>query len=399
MKVLVPTDSKFWKDRSGGIHPVQPVHGEQFWQRYLEVFDKVIFTGRLFAKEPKEDLPNVINDDIDFVSLPGRMGLFNSFRGLCGLVRLINKNPNAAICLRMPAISSALVGLELLRRKRPFGVEVVGDPEQALNQCGIRWFFLRKFLTWAQRRLCGAAVATAYVTKKTLQKSYPPHPSAYTTFFSTISICDKNFHKAVAREKENITLVNVGSMGRVLYKAQDTLIRVFKDLLRTYPDIHLVLVGDGVARASLEKLVEQNNLSDYVTFSGHVKTRKEIEIILDSADIFLFPSRTEGMPKALIEAMARSLPAVGTRAGGIPELLDESVLCDVDDCETLEKLVALLIADPKKRTLEGHRNYFKAKEFHIDRIRKKRNDYYSKVREATLVYTARNVKGADACCK
>ena len=86
----------------------------------------------------------------------------------------------------------------------------------------------------------------------------------------------------------------------------------------------LIFVGDGGARQELEKVVQPEEWRNRVRFVGLVG-RKEITSYYQSADIFVLPSYGEGMPNALLEAMAVGLPCVATRVGGIPEAVQDGV--------------------------------------------------------------------------
>ena len=385
MEVIVPTEAKFCCDADGRVRPCQPVHTTEFWERYLDVFDEVIFTGRIIDQGSKT-LPAINNSKLRFedISLSGCLSAL--LRPVVRLRRLLAGKPRAAVCLRMPTVASAIAGLECVLRGRPFGVEVVGDPFTALQQQGgglgleaARWF-----LCLAQRYLCRKAVATAYVTEHVLQKIYPPGHGKFTTSFSTITLSDCNFRKRPCVRQQSATLINVGSMGKTLYKGQDVLIEAVGRLGQEIPNLKLLLVGDGESRNQLEQLVEKRRLGDRVVFCGHVTDRSKLESLLDEADLFAFPSRTEGLPKALIEAMARGLPAVGTRAGGIVELLPQSQLCEVGDIPGLAQLIRELFRDRKKLLANGMQNYEKAKEFELSHIVGRRRTYYGKVQEAAV---------------
>ena len=384
MKVVVPTETKFYRDGDGRVRPCQPVHTTEFWERYLNVFDEVIFTGRIVDQAPKT-LPAINNCRLRFedISLSGCLSAV--LKAVVRLRRLLAGNPRAAVCLRMPTVASAIAGLECVLRGRPFGVEVVGDPYTALHQPGggLGLAAARWFLSLSQRYLCQKAVATAYVTEHVLQNMYPPGHDRFTTSYSTITLGDCNFRQRLCVRQHAATLINVGSMGKTLYKGQDVLIEAVGQLVHEIPNLKLALVGDGESRSQLERLVEKKGLGDRVVFCGHVTDRSKLESLLDEADLFAFPSRTEGLPKALIEAMARGLPAVGTRAGGIVELLPQSQLCEVGDVVGLARLIRESFGQRDKLLAHGIRNFKKAREFEITKIIERRRLYYKKVHEET----------------
>ena len=86
-------------------------------------------------------------------------------------------------------------------------------------------------------------------------------------------------------------------------------------------NVHLDIVGDGPYREILEAIVKNENLSGYITFHGQ-KTKDQLPEYYSKADIFLFPSRKEGMPNAVLEAMSYGLPIIMTPCQGSDELID-----------------------------------------------------------------------------
>ena len=86
-------------------------------------------------------------------------------------------------------------------------------------------------------------------------------------------------------------------------------------------DVKLDIVGDGPYRETLESIVKEQNIEDHVTFHGQ-KSKDQLPAYYSKADLFLFPSRKEGMPNAVLEAMSYGLPIVMTPCQGSEELID-----------------------------------------------------------------------------
>jgi len=112
--------------------------------------------------------------------------------------------------------------------------------------------------------------------------------------------------------------------------------------------IRLFLVGDGAERASLEQQHKQLKLLERVTFLG---ARSDVSDVLDGADAFVMSSVTEGLPMALLEAMAANLPCVATAVGGIPELFadDRGLAVPAKNPLALAEAMASLVRSPELR--------------------------------------------------
>jgi colanic acid/amylovoran biosynthesis glycosyltransferase len=120
-------------------------------------------------------------------------------------------------------------------------------------------------------------------------------------------------------------------------------------------NIHYQIVGDGVLRQDMQKLIEALELRDMVHLVGW-KSHRELIEILSGAHIYISPSITaqdgdqEGIPNALKEAMAIGLPVIGTRSGGIPELITDGVsgfLVPERDVDALAERITYLIGNPE----------------------------------------------------
>ncbi len=144
----------------------------------------------------------------------------------------------------------------------------------------------------------------------------------------------------------------------------------------------LIMAGDG-GLAEVKKLFEDRDLLESVSFPGWVRGADKDKCLKESG-IFLFPSYYEGMPMAVLEAMAYGMAIVTTRVGGIPHLLEDGVsgyLCEPGDIEGLSKRLLELSKDGDKRRKMGERARQKAiEEYSMESHIKKLMDLYDRVK-------------------
>ena len=125
--------------------------------------------------------------------------------------------------------------------------------------------------------------------------------------------------------------------------------------LEEHPGTRLVLVGDGPLRAALERQATGLGIGDRVVFVGAVD-HSRVEEILVASDIFVLPSLCEPLGIAVIEAMALGLPVIATRAGGIPDLIDDrgtGLLVRPGDADSLAQALCEMIETPDLRVRLG----------------------------------------------
>ncbi|MFW5740617.1 MAG: glycosyltransferase [Myxococcota bacterium] len=155
----------------------------------------------------------------------------------------------------------------------------------------------------------------------------------------------------------------IGSVGRfVPDKNYGLLIRAAAPILRT-GGTRLVLVGDGPERDKLQSMARELGVDRWVRFPG---IRHDTHDLLSAMDVFALSSRTEGLPLALLEAMATALPIVATRVGGIPAAVQDDVsglLVEAGDREHLTEALRKLVQVPSMARAMGQR----ARETAVDR--------------------------------
>ncbi|TDC66491.1 glycosyltransferase [Micromonospora sp. KC207] len=391
MRVVVTTEYRYAMTPDGRVWTTH-AHGYDIWRRYLTAFDEVRVVARVAAapQEPKTAL-RVDGPGVTVHPVPHYVGPQQYLRQRVPIGRAMATaaERDDAVILRVPsALGSLLAGVRR-RHGLPYALEVVGDPYDVLAPGVVRHPLrplLRQRFATRLRRECGSAVAVSYVTADYLQARYPAAPHAPTANVSSIDLPPEAFApgpRAVrAGSGRGHTLISIGTLDQ-LYKGVDTLVEAVAVLVSSGVDVRLVHAGDGRFAGHLKGLAGARGVADRVTFAGWVAPGAPLRARLDAADLAVMPSRTEGLPRALIEAMARALPAIGTAVGGIPELLSPEDLVRPDDPDALAGAIAGMLADPDRMTVASARNLARARRYSRDFLEPRRHAFYQSVREAT----------------
>ena len=142
-----------------------------------------------------------------------------------------------------------------------------------------------------------------------------------------------------------------------LEKSHHSLIRTLCEYKEELCSVKLIFVGDGPLRLALEQLAHDSGLQDQVLFLGH---RSDVHELYAAFDAFALVSEKEGLPMALLEAMAARLPAVVTAVGAIPHVVTDSeqgFLVKVDDSAEIASALIKLIENPELRAVMGQAAY------------------------------------------
>jgi glycosyltransferase involved in cell wall biosynthesis len=392
MKLLIVFDHRFFRREDGPVFSAKSYGYGFFAKRYRRVFDEVTILARLAEAPPAT--PD--GRDGEPTEGPGvRVASLGDWQGPLGLVRAWRRIGRAldrqladadSVLLIAPGMLASLAYRRLRRAARPYGVEVVSDPYDAMAPASMH-HPLRPLLRWSAtrqlQRLCRGAAAASYVTRETLQRRYPC--PAYSVGVSDVELPALAFAddpRPPAKRGAPRTIVTVGTMSQP-YKAQGVLIDALAACRRNGLDVRAILVGDGRHRAELEARAASQNVGECVTFAGALPAGESIRRVLDGANLFVLPSRTEGLPRALVEAMARGLPCVGSAVGGIPELLPAEDVVPPGDAAALAAKIQDVLADRERLARMATRNLGVAREFREDLLEAQRLAFYEELRRVT----------------
>lgn len=398
MEVLVNVEHRFRRTPDGAVW-TKTQFPYAFWRRYLEVFSSVRIVARAqpVASVPA-DWARVDGESVDFHALPYYQGLSGYLRQFMAVQRSITAalKPGQAVILRVHSPIAAWIERRLTRERRPYAVEVVADPWDLFSPGAMRHPLrplLRQHFAATLRRQCKRACASAFVTEFALQQRYPGGPGRFTTHYSSIELSPEYFCSQARKfaPGQRFRIITVGALNQ-MYKGVDVLIDAVSRCRRSGGNVCLTVVGDGQQLESLKALASRLGLKqdDEVEFLGALPAGDAVRKRLDASDLFVLASRQEGLPRSMIEAMARGLPCIGTNVGGIPELLPAEDRVAANDACALAAMIGHVIANPDRMNLMATRNLRKASEYEEANLRFRRNQLYTAVRDATQQWLGGN---------
>jgi glycosyltransferase involved in cell wall biosynthesis len=391
MDVLIALEQRFVRTPDGAVWtPTTLARGS--WSRYLSTFARVRLLARVLDVPKRQPAwLRVDGDGVDVATLPHYVGpreyLLRALEVERAVGVALGDSRRDAVILRVPGTIGSVAARALRRARRPFALEVVGDPFDVFAP-GASDTRLRPFLRWwtarRLRELCAAAAATLYVTSAALQRRYPPAPGAPSFAASDVEASEGSFvaapRPAHAPAGPPFRIVHVGTFA-ALYKSPDVLIEAAARCSAEL-DLELVMIGDGRHRGDLERLAERRGIAERVRFTGQLPSGEAVRRELDRAHLFVLPSRQEGMPRALIEAMARGLPCLASPVGGIPELLPQSALVPADP-GVLAARIREAAHDAAWRAEMSRSNLARAREFQDLHLAPIRRAFHATIAELT----------------
>lgn len=385
MKLFVPCEGRF------SLHEGQPASNtwsyDQYWTRFLTVFDSVTVISRLTGQEDAAARP-ITGPGVDVIGLPLYTGPIEYLGKRAEIKARLREalDYDSAYLLTIPGTIGGLVWRMLEKKSHPYAVEVIGDPYDTMAP-GAQPHPLRPFFRWWMprelRNVCRGAIAGTYVTEEALQRRYPC--PAHQVGISSVGLPDDRVvpePRPLQTEPRRLRLILVGNVNQY-YKAPDILIKAVAECVRSGLDLELEIVGDGQYRGALEELARDEGIGDRVSLPGRVQGGDEVFAKLDAADLFVLPSYQEGLPRAMVEAMARGLPCIGSTVGGFPELLPPEYLVTPGDVEELAGKIRNFASNPERMQAASQRNLQRAGDYRDSVLSQKRNEFFRYVHDET----------------
>lgn len=263
------------------------------------------------------------------------------------------------------------------RLNKPYMVEVVGCVWDALWNHSFLGRLVAPYSFFRLRKNVKEAPFVLYVTRQFLQKRYPSNGIQIGVSDVIIPEADSGVLGArlgrisSMRQARKLTVGTIAGLD-VPYKGQETVLGAIALLKAQGWEITYKVVGKGSGDKLVQTAQEFGILSQLKVI-GQLPHEKVFSF-LDELDVYIQPSRQEGMPRALIEAMSRACPCIGAQVGGIPELLKDEFCFKTGSIKGLARMLM-------KLSLEGmakmaSENFMKSKEFGFSELERQRDKFY-----------------------
>ncbi len=388
-KLLFAVDHRFQRSAGGDIYTIGGKFPYAKWEEYLAHFDEVIVVSRGVDVTDGETAnlalssgPKVHHHLVDDRRGWRRLTTLRAHRAL--LERLVADAD--AVIGRLPSELGLTACALAANVGKPYLVELVTCPWDALwNHGALAAKAYAPVMTMRTRRRVRAASLVHYVTRAFLQRRYPTAGKSICA--SNVMLPESGADVRAARldridaitQGGPVTFGTTGSMTTRL-KGIHIAIAALATGRDQLPDFNYRIPGEGDPAALGEQAVRLG-IGDRVHFDGTLAGGGEVARWLDAIDIYLQPSFQEGLPRALIEALNRGCLAIGSTAGGIPELLPPDRMHRPGDAAGLIAGIEALLSQPRAAMAqEADRNAVTADHYSYPRSLAAKNEIYRALR-------------------
>jgi len=358
------------------------------WQRYLQHFDTLSVLARVRKTDNPADIAGLQVADgpaVSVVGIPESHGVSRSFSlGAAAAMADAQVRAADAVIARVPSDIGLLAARAGSRLGRILAVEVVANAWLSLWHHG-SWLAkcYAPMLHARTRNLVSAADFALYVTQEYLQEVYPCHGRSDHASNVVIAVEADALQQRIERIRRNADAIQLGFVGSLQanHKGLDTALHALAALRAHALPVRLQVVGEGSLQR-WQKMCRRLRIEDCVEFLGSLPGSAQVLRWLDQIDIYLHPSRAEGLPRSLIEAMSRGCCCLGSAVGGIPELLPADNRHAPGDWRTLATLIEQAALSAETRVAAANRNFTMAGSYDPKVLEQRRSSFFGRVASA-----------------
>lgn len=382
IKVLFAYNGRVEVDAAGNYYGNEL--NDKLIERYQFFGDHVNFLVRI-RPIPKEEATRLIpfsSPNFDVIKVPEFASPHLFIRNNARIDRIIETSvrQNDVLIARLPSYIGRKAIQYAQKWNKPHLAEIVGCPWDALTNHSLLGKLYAPYARYALKNQLENLPFALYVTEKFLQDRYPC--KGFTVGISDVVLQElsrdnlrKRLEKIETLKKHRRPIILGTAAGiDIKYKGQGYVISAIKRLKEEGLDFKYILVGKGTGQR-LRKQIYALGIGDQVEFRGQIR-HDQVFDYFDELDIYVQPSKQEGLPRAVVEAMSRACPVIGAATGGIPELIDKNFIFPRGNVSCLVDLLKKMSPDQMER--QAKQNFNRAKDFESDLMHQKRLAFYTK---------------------
>jgi glycosyltransferase involved in cell wall biosynthesis len=281
------------------------------------------------------------------------------------------------VIARMPSMAGAIAIKHARMLNKPYLVEMVACTFDAYWNYSWKGKFIAHYKYYRTQQIIRVCPHVVYVTKNFLQERYPSmgaHVGVSDVALSAqpAQVLEQRIERIKSRSATAPLVLGTVAAIDVPYKGQKDVVRAVAELKRRGYNVNYHMVGQGNPKR-LFSIIQNLGVENEVRIVGALK-HNEVFDFLKTLDVYIQPSKQEGLPRAMLEAMSVALPALGSRVGGMPELLDSSCLFKPGDVSQIVETVEGLT--PERLIKQATRNFHTTLEYYPEILDQRRTAFY-----------------------
>ena len=386
MKLVFVHDGTLKYDSNGAYYGTAVTPNSLSRYKYLS--DDISVVIRTYPFKPDESKDR-------YMKIPGEYTIvhMDNYMSIRGIIKLgdvkkklysIVSDADLVVC-RFSGETGKIAAQICRKLRKPYIVECVGCAWDSYWNYSLIGKIIAPYQFFHQQRLIKNAPYVIYVTERFLQKRYPTKGKWIAASNVELLPMDElvlSRRLSKISEDGNLKQLVIGTAAAidVRYKGQAYVLKAMSILKKEGYCIKYQVIGAGES-GYLNDIARKYNVIDDFEVLGTIPHEKVFNWI-DNLDIYIQPSDQEGLPRALIEAMSRGCPAIGSSTAGIPELLDCNAIFERKKVSDLVCTIKRM-ADTKALIEQAKRNYKKALEYQRETIYNRRNLFFDMVIQET----------------
>lgn len=363
-----------------------------FYQRYLRVFENLKICNRVIDESRlQKNRVMIDNPRIEIHPLPifhGPVQYAKVYFATGSAMKDALDGCDAAV-LRLPSTVAQRLSKQVIKAGIPFATEIVFDAQDGAEaSTNIFEKILWRIIDCQMRAICAKADGVSCVTAEYLQKHYySVKPDHFVASYSTLAL-NKDFFSA-PRQYPDKSILNIAhvdlQIGLHSRKGTDIIILALEKLKQRGIVVNVNFAGDDWDNSTAKILAyaKEHGIEGQVACTGFL-SRQQLDEFLNNSDLFVLPTKAEGLPRVIIEAIAKGLPTVTTPASGNPELIPHHYLVDFYDVDTLADRIEELVTNKEAYEKASKENYEHSLQYEASILQCKRDIFYNKLKKIII---------------